>query len=173
MKKGIVKWILIGLAIVCVLLVVIIMEMETDGSKIRKMQAERFGYVIEYDETRFDFETIRLDERPTYMERLALKNSPYSNYIGVSGIDAEVDLEEVLSTFQSDGSYAFDVQDNATVGSGGYPARKISYTDTEGEEPLQVDYYYLADRGILITVAYDKDHKKELAKVLASLTFTN
>ena len=90
----------------------------------------------------------------------------------ISPISEEVDLNEVLEAFQSDGSYAFDTGE-ATIGKGSYKATRISYTDTEGETPVEVTYYYMLDRKILVTVSSDSDHKKELAKMLASLVFDN
>ena len=100
MKKGTLKWIFIGLGAVLAVLVLFLLVLDAYGNKQRKVRSTRFGYVIAYDESRYEFETLRLDERPTYMERIFLSGSPYSNFISVSGIDAESDLEEILATFQ-------------------------------------------------------------------------
>ena len=45
---------------------------------------------------------------------------------------------------------------------------EFQYTDTSGEESVRVDYYYMADRGLLVSVVYDKDHEKEIGKILDS-----
>ena len=168
MKKGKTKWIFIGLGAVLAVLVLFLLVLDAYGTKLKRIASDRFGYEVAFDETRYSFETVRLDERPTYMERVVFTKSPYSNYFGVSGIDSTADLDEILEAFQSDESYRFDVDDNVTFGSGSYRARKISYTDTSGDESVRVDYYYMADRGLLVTVAYDKDHEKELGKILDS-----
>lgn len=171
MKKGTLKWIFIGLGAVLAVLVLFLLVLDAYGNKQRKVRSTRFGYEIAYDESRYEFETLRLDERPTYMERIFLSGSPYSNFITVSGIDAESDLEEILTTFQSDGSYKFDDKADVTFGSGAYHARKVSYTDESGDAPVQVDYYFLKDRGLLISAAYDKEHAKEIAEMVDSITF--
>jgi len=168
MKKGSVKWIIIGLGAVLALLVLFLLVWDAHGVKQRRIRSERFGYIISYDENQCDFETVKLDEKPTYMERVFLKSSPYSNYVTVSAISAETDLDEVLTAFQSDGSYRFDDRPDATFGSGAYHARKISYTDQSGDNDVQVDYYVLSDRRLLVAAAYDEDHRDEIAEILNS-----
>ena len=167
MKKGKTKWIFIGLGGVCAVLVLFLLVLDAYGTKLKRFSSERFGYEVSFDESRYSVETVRLDERPTYMERVVFTKNPYGNYLGVSGIDSTADLDEILAAFQSDGSYQFDIDEDVTIGKG-YHARKISYTDTSGEESVRVDYYYMADRGLLIAVAYDKDHEKEIGKILDS-----
>lgn len=171
LKKGTVKWIFIGLGAVLAVLVLFLLVLDAYGTKERRVRSNRFGYLITYDETRYDFETVRLDERPTYMERVFFKNSPYGNYVSVSGVDASADIDEIITTFQADGSYKFEEQTDATFGVGNYSARKFSYTDTSGDTAVRVDYYFMPERGLLVTAAYDASHKKELAKILASLEF--
>ena len=169
MKKGKTKWIFIGLGAVLVVLVLFLLVLDAYGDRLRNFRSARFGYVISYDESRYKFETLRLDERPTYMERIFLIGSPYSNYVSVSGVDAESDLDEILTAFQSDGSYKFDDKADVTFGSGAYHARKVSYTDESGDTAVQVDYYFLKDRGLLISAAYDMEHAKEVRQILASI----
>ncbi len=170
MKKGKLKWIFIGLTAVLAVLVLFLFVLDAYGNKQRKVRSTRFHYVIAYDESRYDFETVQLDERPTYMERVFLTGSPYNNYVSVSGIDAETDLEELLAAFQSDGSYQFDDKADVTFGNGVYHARKVSYTDRSGDTPVQVEYYFLTDRGLLITAAYDWEHTEEIGEILQSIT---
>ena len=133
MKKGKTKWIFIGLGGVCAVLVLFLLVLDAYGTKQKRFSSERFGYEVSFDESRYSVETVRLDERPTYMERVVFTKDPYGNYLGVSGIDSTADLDEILAAFQSDESYQFDIDEDVTIGKG-YHARKISYTDTSGEE---------------------------------------
>ena len=165
------KWILLGLGAACAILVIFLLVLDSSGAKMRTVHSKEYGYTVTYDESRYEKMRVRLDGE-TYMDRYGLKSSAYSVFLGISPISEEVDLNEVLEAFQSDGSYAFDTGE-ATIGKGSYKATRISYTDTEGETPVEVTYYYMLDRKILVTVSSDSDHKKELAKMLASLVFDN
>ncbi len=170
-KGNILKWVLIGLGAACAILVIFLLVLDSSGSKYRSVHSAEYGYTITYDESRFEKARVRLDG-DTYMDRYNAKSSPYSNFLGFTPISEEVDLNEVLEAFQSDGSYAFDTGESA-IGKKGYVATRISYTDNEGETPVEVTYYYMIDRKILVTVSCDADHKKELAKMLASLLLDN
>lgn len=165
------KRILLGLGAACAILVIFLLVLDSTGAKYRKEHSQEFGYTIQYDESRYQKDRIRLgnNEDPTYMDRYGAKSNPYANFLAVSAVSDEADVNEVLEVFQSDGSYSFITEEDAVFGSGKYRAKKIVYTDTEGDEPLEVTYYYMADRKLFITVSCDKSHKKELARMLASL----
>lgn len=164
------KKILIGIGIFCAVLVIFLMVLDSSGAKYRTEYSKEFGYTVRYDETRYQKDRIQLgnNETTTYMDRVGAKTNPYANFLAVSSVSDDADVNEALEVFQSDGSYEFVTEENATFGAGNYSAKKIVYTDTEGEEPLEVTYYYMAERKLFVTVSCDKDHKKELAKMLAS-----
>ena len=168
----ILKWILLGLGAACAVLVIFMLVLDSSGAKYRTEHSKEFGYTIQYDESRYQKDRIQLgnNEAPTYMDRYGAKSNPYANFLAISEVSDEADVNEALEVFQSDGSYSFITEEDAVFGSGNYRAKKIVYTDTEGEEPVEVSYYYMADRKLFITVSCDKSHKKELARMLASLT---
>lgn len=165
------KKILIGSGIVCAILVIFLLVLDSSGARYRTEHSKEFGYTVQYDETRYQKDRINLGntETPTYMDRIGFKSNPYANFLAVSVVAEDADVNEALEAFQSDGSYSFVTEEDAVFGAGNYRAKKIVYTDNEGEEPLEVTYYYMADRKLFVTVSCDKDHKKELAKMLASL----
>lgn len=167
----ILKWVLIGLAAVCGVLVLFILVLDSTGSRQKKIRSEAFGYTILYDEARFEYETVRLDSSGSTMERFFLKDSQWSNYIGISKIDASIDFAEAIASLQPEESLQMEDLGEVTVGSGKYSARKAGYTDYSGDTPVRVEYYYIADRGVLVTTSADSSHKKELAAMLASLSF--
>ena len=165
------KKILIGIGIACAILVIFLVVLDNSGARYRTEHSKEFGYSVKYDETRYQKDRINLGsiEAPTYMDRIGFKSNPYANFLAVSIVAEDADVNEALEAFQSDGSYSFVTEEDAVFGAGNYRAKKIVYTDNEGEEPLEVTYYYLADRKLFVTVSCDESHKKELAKMLASL----
>lgn len=167
------KWILLGLGAACAVLVIFMLVLDSSGAKFRTEHSKEFGYTVQYDESRYQKDRIQLGsgDAPTYMDRFGFKTNPYMNFLAVSAVSDEADLNEALEAFQSDGSYSFVTEDDVTFGAGKYRAKRIVYTDTEGEVPLEVSYYYVEDRKLFVTVSCDEDHKKELAKMLASLKF--
>jgi|GEM_PF-3240951 hypothetical protein len=164
-----VKRILIGLGLACVVMLIFMLVLDSSGAKFRRDHSKSYGYSVEYDETRYQKDLVRLDEKPTYMERIGAKDSEFANFMSISPISEETDLDEVLEAFESE--YRFTVDESVRFGEGGYTAKRISYTDNEGEEPLSVEYYYVIDRKVVVTVSCDSKHKKELAKMLASFRF--
>lgn len=165
------KKILIGIGIFCAILVIFLVVLDSSGARYRTEHSKEFGYTVQYDETRYQKDRINLGntETPTYMDRIGFKSNPYANFLAVSVVAEDADVNEALEAFQSDGSYSFVTEEDAVFGAGNYRAKKIVYTDNEGEEPLEVTYYYMADRKLFVTVSCDESHKKELAKMLASL----
>ncbi len=164
--------IVITMIAVIVVLAIVLGAILLDTFVLKKRYTSpRYGYSIQYDKDNYEIREEKLDEKPTYMEFCVASGDEYANFFAVSPVSSEEEVNNTLEAFQSDGSYSFS-EVEATFGKGDYRARKISYTDTTGEIEVSVDYYYVVDRQLLITVSCDAAHRKDLEKVLNSFRFT-
>ena len=163
------KWILIGLGAACLLMVIFLLLLHDSGSKFVRYVSD-YGYSVEYDESRYVRDLVRLDEKPTYMVRIGFKENPYMNFLSVLVYEDKTEnINDVIAAFQPD--YDLGVQEKSTFGAGNYAAMRLYYTDKSGDEPVDVEYFYNAERGVIVTVSYDKAHKSEVERMLASLKF--
>ncbi len=164
--------ILIGLGVACVLMVLIIIAMDAYGTRRVRFQSAEYPYSVVYTDGTYKYEKSLLgtvDGVSTYMERFLAAGADAEYYLSVVSIDPDEDLEEILETFQKDGDYSFHVEEGMTFGKGSYKATKITYLDNSGTEPAEVSYYYMKDRGLLITTCTDAKHKEAIMEMLASV----
>ncbi len=171
-KLSVTTKIILGMAAASVILILFILGLQTYQDKWKRFQSKLYPYSIEYNSTRVKYETVLVDNQPTYMERFLVSGADEEYYLSVISIDPEVDLEEALEAFQSEGDYSFTVDDKAVCGVGDYAAKKISYTDKSGKTAAEISYYYMPEQGLLVTTCTDEAHRDTIEKMLASFTVT-
>ncbi len=163
---------ILGMAAFAVILILFILGLWQFQDRMTKFRSRNYPYSLTYNETKVKYELLRVDERPTFMERFSVKNAAESYYLSVISVDAEVDIEDALEAFQKDGSYEFHREENVTCGSEGYTATRLSYVDKTGREPAEINYYYLKKEGLWVSTCSDEAHKELIEEMLKSFTIT-
>ncbi len=168
------KWVIAALFCVTILAILVLLYVDMSGGK-RKHQSDRYKYQMTYNADRYAYGEVLMDsQNGIYMERFYKADAELNSYISVVRIDASVNLDEVLQAFASDttDSYNFDYKkDESTFGAGDYKATHIYYHDTNASKEIDVHYYYVADKKVLVTAAFDKEHEKEILKMLKTFKF--
>ena len=135
----------------------------------KNFTSKEHGYTLVMDTGKTEYKRILLDsETKVTMDRFSIKKDS-SCYLSVTEISEETDLDEALEAFESDESYEFTREEGITYGDGNYTARRISYTDRNGTNPLEVYYYYDKEHGIIISLCTDEKNRKELERMLGSI----
>ncbi|MDO4318456.1 MAG: hypothetical protein Q4C48_09655 [Lachnospiraceae bacterium] len=171
-KLSVTTKIILGMAAAAVILILFILGLQTYQDKWQTFRSKLYPYSLEYNSTRVNYETVLVDNQPTYMERFLVSDAAEDYYLSVISIDPEVDLDEALEAFQSEGDYTFTVDENAVCGAGKYAATKISYTDDSGTTAAEISYYYMPEHGMLVTTCTDEAHREMIGKMLDSFTVT-
>lgn len=163
---------IIGMAVFAVVLILFIVILQQVQDRRLKFESRTYPYSLVYNATKVKYERLRVDERPTFMERFSVKKAAESYYLSVISVDSEVDIEEALEAFQKDGSYEFHREENVSCGAEGYKATKLSYVDKTGRVPAEISYYYLEKEGLWISTCTDEAHKDLIEAMLKSFTIT-
>lgn len=170
-RSSVTKLILV-MAGVSLVLILFILGLQQFQDRMTRFQSGKYPYSLVYNASKVDYELLRVDEKPTYMERFTVKNTTESYYLSVISVDPEVDIEEALEAFQKDGSYSFQREENVPCGAEGYPATKLSYVDNSGRIPAEICYYYLPKQGLWVSTCTDEAHKGLIEAMLKSFTVT-
>lgn len=162
--------IIIGVLLTLVLIMVILLLAFPNMLGRKKFISKEHGYSMIIDTGVTEYNRILLDANSNVtMDRFNIKKSGGSCYLSVTRVADDTDLEEALEAFESDGSYTFSREENVTYGEENYPVKRISYTDENGAEQLQVEYYYDAPHRIIISVCTNDEHRKEIEKMLGTI----
>lgn len=168
MSKTAIAMLCTGVAVLIMMIVILAIHYLNPN---KDFYSKEFRYTLKFSEDVVTYEKILLDgTNKLYMDRFGIKGQEEKYYLSVSGIDDGTDLDEALEAFESDGSYAFNREDNATYGSGSYTARKIYYEDQSCTPPVKVEYYYDMGNRIMITLCSDEEHRAVLEDLLKRLS---
>ncbi len=166
------KIIIVTLSCVCVLMVFVLLFMGEVIGRNQKLNSSIYPYSMVYYTGDYEFQRIKLgmsDGNETFMERYVAKDVSEEIYISFLYADPDESMEDALEAFQKDGDYTFEVTENVTFGSGDYRATLISYTDKTGIVPVEVKYYYMPERELMITTCTDQAHRADIEKMLKSV----
>lgn len=162
--------IIIGVLLVLVLIMVILLLAFPNMLGRKKFISKEHGYSMIINTGVIEYKRILLDANSKVtMDRFNIKKSDGNCYLSVTRVAEDTNLEEALEAFESDGSYTFNREENVTYGEENYPVKRISYTDNEGAEPLQVEYYYDEPHRIIISVCTNNEHRGAIEKMLKTI----
>ena len=97
-KLSVTTKIILGMAAVAAILILFILGLQTYQDKWQTFQSKLYPYSLEYNSTRVKYETVLVDNQPTYMERFLVSGADEEYYLSVISIDPEVDLDEALDS---------------------------------------------------------------------------
>lgn len=161
--------ILIALITAAFVMVIVLLGMHYMNTK-KRFHNKNLGYTLEFDSAELKYQEIVLNNTDNVrMDRFGVVGSEDLYYLSVSTIDVSTDLDEALEAFESDESYSFTRENDVTFGSGNYHARRISYEDKTGVEPVKVTYYFDSNHGLFFTVCTDEAHRGLLEKALSTV----
>lgn len=125
-----------------------------------------FDYKLTFNNRRYEFVT---SSNSLDMFRIRdIKKADNDCYVYVGTYDKNQDLEETLNIVNQVDGMKLEFKD-VRIGAGNYAAKHVSFTAKEGGV---CNMYYIDYNGknYVISSLYDKSHKKDIEKMLASFT---
>lgn len=162
------------LAAILVMIIVLLAIPYLDGKK--RFTSKTYGYSLVMDTGKAEYKRVVLDSSSKVsMDRFDIKKSNGAYFMSVAPIAEGSNLEDDIAAVMKSETYSYEFrrEDRAVYGEGNYAAVKISYTDTDGDETREVDYYYDEKHRIIITVCTNEKNRAELEAMLASMRILN
>ena len=164
--------IIIGCLLATILILVVVLLAIPYLAGKKRFTSKEHGYSLVVDTRNADYKSVLLDTvSKVRMDRFDIKRTNGAYYMSVAPIAEGSDLEEDIALVMKSETYSYEFrrEDNVTYGEGRYPAVKISYTDSDGGETREVDYYYDKENRLIITVCTNEANRAELESMLASI----
>ena len=175
-----------GLVVAAFIICLIVLALDNGSTSVTETESGTVRYGDTYTSSRYSYsltfngsyvrENVLMDSASgVTMERFYVEGEELNCYISVVSIDESVDLDETLQAFSEDedDSYEFSfTRDTASFGAEDYEAIHIYYRDENADTPIDVNYYYMEEEGLLVTAAACDTHAEAIRGVLETFRLT-